>query len=130
MLSTLIVAAAVVEHDGCFLVTQRQKGVHLEGYWEFPGGKCEAGESLDACVRRELNEELGTDAKVLRELLSVRHEYPERTIELHFMECRLLAQPSPRLGQQMRWVARTELATLRFPPADGELIDLLMQQKP
>ena len=130
MLSTLIVAAAVVEHDGCFLVTQRQKGVHLEGYWEFPGGKCEAGESLDACVRRELNEELGTDAMVLRELLSVRHEYPERTIELHFMECRLLAQPSPRLGQQMRWVARTELATLRFPPADDELIDLLMQQKP
>ena len=129
MLSTLIVTAAVIERNGCYLVTQRQRGVHLEGYWEFPGGKCEDDESLEACLRRELKEELGTDAEVLQELMSVKHEYPERTLELHFMACRLLREPSPQLGQQMRWVARAELATLRFPPADDELIDMLVQQK-
>jgi 8-oxo-dGTP diphosphatase len=130
MPESLVVTAAVIERDGCYLVTQRQRGVHLEGYWEFPGGKCEYGESLEACLRRELNEELGTDAEVLHELLSVKHEYAERTIELHFMACRLIREPRPQLGQQMRWVARADLATLRFPPADDELIDMLMQQKP
>ncbi|HTL42941.1 MAG TPA: (deoxy)nucleoside triphosphate pyrophosphohydrolase [Vicinamibacterales bacterium] len=129
MAESLVVTAAVVEHDGFYLVTRRQQGVHLEGYWEFPGGKCDEGESLDACLRRELNEELGTDAEVLQELLSVTHEYGDRTIELHFIACRLLREPRPQLGQQMRWVARADLATLRFPPADDELIDMLMQRK-
>ena len=129
MTESLVVTAAVVEHDGFYLVTRRQQGVHLEGYWEFPGGKCDEGESLDACLRRELNEELGTDAEVLQELLSVTHEYGDRTIELHFIACRLLREPRPQLGQQMRWVARADLATLRFPPADDELIDMLMQRK-
>lgn len=125
----LIVAAAVIERDGCFLVTERQKGAHLEGYWEFPGGKCESGESLDACLRRELVEELATDAEVRNEVLVVTHTYPERAIELHFVACRLLAEPRPQLGQQMRWVPRAELAMLRFPPADDELIALLLQQR-
>jgi mutator protein MutT len=125
----MIVGAAVVERDGCFLVTERQKGTHLEGYWEFPGGKCEPGESLEACLRRELVAELGTDADVRHEILAVTHTYPERTIELHFVACRLRADPHPQLGQQMRWVPRAELAMLRFPPADDELIALLLQQR-
>ena len=49
-----VVAAAVVERDGRFLVTRRIKGTHLEGLWEFPGGKCDAGESLGDCLRREI----------------------------------------------------------------------------
>jgi mutator protein MutT len=121
----IIVAAAVIERDGCYLVTERQKGTHLEGHWEFPGGKCEDGESLEACLRRELVEEIGADAEVRGEILAVTHTYPERTIELHFLACRLLSVPRPQLGQQMRWVPRTELAMLRFPPADDELIALL-----
>jgi mutator protein MutT len=125
----LVVTAAVIEARGRYLVTRRQRGVHLEGYWEFPGGKCEPGESLGDCLRRELVEELGTDADVGTELLAVTHEYPERTIELHFMACRLHGDPEPRLGQEMRWVERGELPALRFPPADDELIALLLQQR-
>jgi 8-oxo-dGTP diphosphatase len=49
---TLVVAAAVIEERGRFFVTRRQKGVHLEGLWEFPGGKCEPEESLEDCLRR------------------------------------------------------------------------------
>jgi 8-oxo-dGTP diphosphatase len=129
MAPRLIVGAAVVEREGCYLVTRRQKGVHLEGYWEFPGGKCEDGESLEECLRRELIEELGIDADVRHEMLAVTHEYPERSIELHFVACRLLGDPHPQLGQEMRWAPRAELAMLRFPPADDELIALLLQQR-
>jgi len=124
---TVVVAAAVVSRDGRFLVTRRQAGVHLEGLWEFPGGKCVPGESVAACVRRELQEELGTDAVAGRELLAVAHEYPERRIELHFLACELTHEPVPLLGQEMRWVAREELRSLQFPPADDELIALLQR---
>jgi 8-oxo-dGTP diphosphatase len=122
---TIVVSAAVVRRDGRYLVTRRQRGVHLEGLWEFPGGKCEAGESIAACLRRELLEELGTDAVVGEELLAVTHHYPERSIELHFLACELTQEPAPLLGQEMRWAARGELRSLQFPPADDELIALL-----
>ncbi|PYR94759.1 MAG: 8-oxo-dGTP diphosphatase MutT [Acidobacteria bacterium] len=125
-MTRVIVAAAVIETDGRFLVTRRLQGVHLEGYWEFPGGKCEPGESLDACLRRELLEELGCDATFGEELLAVTHDYSERVIELHFVECRLTSEPMPLLGQEMRWVARDDLRSLKFPPADDELIALLV----
>ena len=124
----LVVTAAVIERDGAYLVTRRQAGVHLEGCWEFPGGKCEPGESLADCLRRELREELDTDADVGAELLAVTHDYPDRSIELHFIACALHADPRPLLGQEMRWVPRAELRSLRFPPADDELIERLCRR--
>ena len=118
----IVVTAAVIERDDAFLVTRRLRGVHLEGYWEFPGGKCEADESLADCLRRELREELDTDAAVGEEIFTVTHDYPERSVELHFLSCRLLSEPRPLLGQDMRWVPRADLSSLQFPPADDELI--------
>jgi mutator protein MutT len=123
----IVVTAAVIEHEGRYLVTRRQRGVHLEGYWEFPGGKCEPGESLRDCLRRELLEELGADTLVGGELLSVTHHYAEKSVELHFIACTLLGAPEPLLGQETRWVARADLASLQFPPADDELIALLLR---
>jgi mutator protein MutT len=122
---TVVVAAAVISRGDLLLITRRQPGVHLEGLWEFPGGKCEPEESIASCVRRELQEELGTDAVVGEELLAVTHEYGERRIELHFVACELTGEPVPQLGQEMRWVARADLRSLQFPPADDELIALL-----
>jgi 8-oxo-dGTP diphosphatase len=121
----IVVTAAVIERDDRFLVTRRQRGVHLEGYWEFPGGKCEPGETLSSCLRREILEELDTGITVGAELFSIAHPYPERVVELHFFRCALAGEPRPVLGQEMRWVARAELALLEFPPADAELIRLL-----
>jgi 8-oxo-dGTP diphosphatase len=122
---TIVVTAAIVERGGRFLLTRRQKGVHLEGFWEFPGGKCDAGETLDACLRRELREELAVDASVGAEVLATTHAYADRTVELHFFRCAIAGEPVPQLGQAMRWAAREELATLEFPPADAELIRTL-----
>jgi 8-oxo-dGTP diphosphatase len=125
----LVVTAAVIARGDTFLVTRRPRGAHLAGFWEFPGGKCEAGESLAACLRRELLEELGAGAVVGHELLAVTHHYPERSVELHFLACELTQDPVPLLGQEMRWVARRELGSLRFPPADDELIALLQRDE-
>ncbi len=125
--TTIVVTAAVVERDGLFLVTRRQKGVHLEGYWEFPGGKCDPEESLEASLERELREELDVAARIGGEVFTTTHAYPERRVELHFFRCELLGEPRPQIGQEMRWVRRDELATLRFPPADAELIRILRQ---
>ena len=124
---TIVVAAAVVEIDGRLLVTRRQQGVHLEGLWEFPGGKCDHNEALKVCLARELLEELDVPSRVGAEILSTTHTYPERSVELQFFSCELLGEPRPQLGQEMRWVRRDELETLEFPPADAELIKILRQ---
>jgi 8-oxo-dGTP diphosphatase len=122
---TIVVTAAVIECDGCYFVTRRHAGTHLEGYWEFPGGKCEPGEALRDCLSRELMEELGVTATIGDEIYSVTHDYPQRRVELHFFACTLRDAPAPLLGQDMRWVPRHELRSLPFPPADEELIDRL-----
>jgi len=74
----LVVAAAIIERDDTYLVTRRQPGVHLEGHWEFPGGKCEAGETIADCLTRELREELAADAVVGAEVFTTSHDYPDR----------------------------------------------------
>ena len=122
MQTHIVVAAAVIERDGAFLVTRRQNGVHLAGFWEFPGGKCEPGETHAMCLARELREELAVDARIGAEILSTTHRYPERSVELHFLECELNGEPAPQQGQELRWVERRELSNFEFPPADVELI--------
>ena len=124
-MTTIVVAAAVIEKDDRFLLTRRQQGVHLAGFWEFPGGKCEPGESHGACLAREIREELGVEASVGQELLATAHAYPDRRVELHFLRCAIVGAPVPQLGQEMRWVPRAELALLPLPPADEELTRLL-----
>ena len=128
-MTTIVVTAAVIERGGRYLITRRQDGVHLAGCWEFPGGKCHAGEGLARCMARELREELDVDVEVGDELLSTTHDYPDRRIELHFLRCGLLSEPVPRLGQDMRWVAKKDLSSLEFPPADTELIRMLAGQE-
>jgi mutator protein MutT len=123
----VVVTAAIVERDGRFLLTRRLQGTHLAGTWEFPGGKCEPGESLEACLARELMEELAVACTVGHAVLVTRHAYAERTVELHFFATTLSGNPVPQLGQEMRWASRADLGTLPFPEADRELIQLLMR---
>jgi 8-oxo-dGTP diphosphatase len=124
----IVVTAAVIEQDGRFLLTRRLAGTHLAGRWEFPGGKCEPGETHAAALARELDEELSVVVEIGPLLLSIAHAYPERRVELHFYEARLLGEPTPQLGQEMRWVPRSELRSLDLPEADAALIDLLTGQ--
>ncbi len=122
----LIVTAAVIEREGCFLVTRRLEGTHLAGHWEFPGGKCERAEAPEDCLQRELREELDVEAAVGEEMFRTRYRYETAPgglyLELRFFRCVLNGAPRPMLGQQMRWVSRQELSALAFPPADSEFI--------
>jgi 8-oxo-dGTP diphosphatase len=120
-----VVTAAVIQRGDAYLVTRRQAGAHLEGYWEFPGGKCEAGETLAESLLREIREELDAPIRVGEQILAVTHEYPDRLIELRFFRCELLGEPRAVQGQEMQWVIRENLADLAFPPADAELLEML-----
>lgn len=123
----IVVVAAVIESNDRFLLTRRQRGVHLEGMWEFPGGKLDPGESHQDALRRELREELDVDSDVGELVFEVAHEYPDRVVSLHFYRCTLTGEPRPVLGQEMRWVERSELPALGFPPADADLVRLLTE---
>ena len=118
-----VTAALIQDAQGRYLITQRRRGSHLEGLWEFPGGKRDAGEDLPACLERELMEELGARFTVGDLVDTVRWEYPDRTVVLHFYRCRLQSGTiAPQESQAMAWVTPEELTRYEFPPADRELI--------
>lgn len=128
MKHTIQVAAGLVKKDHCYLITKRPAGVHLEGLWEFPGGKREIGESLDECLRRELKEELGIDITPGSLFHIIRHEYPEKIVELHFFCCAIQSGAPQMLGcEEWRWVAATDLPNFEFPPADRPIIEMLQR---
>jgi 8-oxo-dGTP diphosphatase len=123
--SAIVVVAAVIERDGRFLLTLRPAGTHLEGHWEFPGGKVLPHETHAEALRRELCEELDIVAEVGALIFSVSHDYPERSVDLHFYRCGFAGEPRPMMGQGMEWVARERLRELPFPDADATLISQL-----
>src|SRR5437588_4850713 len=92
------VAAALVFRDGKLLITQRHADVHLGGLWEFPGGKREGDETFEACLVREIREELGVEITVGGLFDEVVHAYPEKTVRLKFFVCRLMAGEPRALG--------------------------------
>jgi 8-oxo-dGTP diphosphatase len=125
-LSIEVAAALIRDSAGRYLITQRRRGSHLEGLWEFPGGKLEAGESPVRALRRELTEELGATFAVGKLVETVRWEYPDRTVILHFYDCRVESGViEPREGQAMLWVEPERLGGYAFPPADRALIERL-----
>lgn len=124
-MTPIVVVAAIIERDNAFLLTLRPAGTHLAGHWEFPGGKVHDHETHAEALRREVFEELDAVVVVGELAHAVTHRYPEKTVQLFFYRCELLGEPKPMLGQEMRWIDRTELETLPFPEADRELITLL-----
>ena len=126
----IVVLAAVIERDGRVLMSRRLEGTHLAGRWEFPGGKCEPGESHEGCLARELEEELGvTRATVGEEISAFEHAYPDRVVRLHFRRCTIEDEPRGVLGQTLRWVTRAELSTLDLPDADRDLVKRLVEER-
>jgi len=122
-------AGLIRDADGRYLITQRRKGSHLAGRWEFPGGKIEPGETPAAGLRRELIEELSATFTVGELVETVRWDYPERTVILHFFACRVESGTiAPREQQAMKWVEPSRLVDHEFPPADRELIERLRRE--
>lgn len=121
---TINVVAAVVQHEGKFLLTRRPPRAHLEGLWEFPGGKIEEGESPDEALVRECIEECAIDV-VVHDILDVTFfRYPRKDILLLFYACTLGARKAVQHLQvaDHRWVDVSELRGFQLPPPDERLI--------
>jgi mutator protein MutT len=122
------VAAALVFREGKLLITQRHAKAHLGGLWEFPGGKREPEESYEACLARELREELGIEVAVDELVESLTHQYSEKTVHLKFYRCRWKEHEPQALGcSAFKWVTAAELKDYEFPAADARLLEKLQQ---
>ncbi|AUX48549.1 NUDIX hydrolase [Sorangium cellulosum] len=117
----VLVAAAVIIERGRVLLTQRKAGVHLEGAWEFPGGKVEAGEDPRDALARELREEIGVEACVGDIVEVTYHRYPKKPVLLLFYAADLAEgspAPAPLDVAAVRWAEAPDLRDELFPPAD------------
>ena len=120
------VSAGLIRKHGKFLIAKRQKGSHLAGYWEFPGGKLEKGESPQDCLEREIEEELGIRIRAGQVLLTVEHAYEDKTISLYVMNGSVLSgQPRALECQAFKWVQIGDFQNFVFPPPDLKVIDYL-----
>lgn len=121
-------AVALVDADGRVLIAQRPEGKEMAGLWEFPGGKVEPGETPEACLIRELHEELGIDTweSCLAPLTFASHAYEEFHLLMPLYVCRKWEGIArPREGQRIAWVRPRELGAYPMPPADRPLVAVL-----
>lgn len=126
-----VVTAGVIRERASdrLLIARRPADKMLGGLWEFPGGKCEPGETLDACLRRELREELGIEVEVHDELAVVDHAYTHFTIRLHALVCTHVGGDPIALGvDEFRWVHPADLEEYAWPRTDLRIIEALRER--
>ena len=124
----LVAAAALVDEDARVLVATRPERKSMAGLWEFPGGKVEPGETPEACLVRELEEELGirTATPCLAPLSFASHSYPSFHLLMPLFVCRVWqGDPTPLEGQTIRWLRPKDLFSLPMPAADRPLLRFL-----
>ena len=120
------VTAAIIRKNGKILITKRPSEGLLGGLWEFPGGKREPGETLEACLRREIEEELDIEIHVGKLFMAVKHAYSHFRITLHCFDCTHKSGRVRKLGvADYRWVQPGELSDFAFPKADREILKKL-----
>ncbi len=124
------VTAAVLRQDGHVLIAQRPESGLLGGMWEFPGGKREKNENLPACLKREIQEELGAEIAVGEEFGVYRHAYTHFTVTLHAFVCSLVSgEPRPIQAQDVRWVVLNELPVYPMGKIDRMIASQLQEGK-
>ncbi len=124
----LVSAVALIDVDGRVLLAQRPEGKSMAGLWEFPGGKVESGESPEAALIRELQEELGIDtwASCLAPLTFASHSYDDFHLLMPLFACRKWeGTPRGREGQVLKWAKPSEMRDFPMPAADVPLISVL-----
>ena len=125
---TEVAVGVLIRADGALLFTSRPPGKPYPGFWEFPGGKLEAGESVAAALARELHEELGIETwtSCLAPLTFASHGYDGFHLLMPLFACRRWSGvPRGREGQELAWVRAAELTRYPMPPADVPLIPIL-----
>ena len=125
-MKTIEVVAAVIRKDDKIFTTQRGYG-EWKDWWEFPGGKMEPGETQEEALKREIREELSTDISVDEFLCTVEYDYPKFHLVMHCYMCSLLTD-SLHLNEHeaAKWLGREELTSVKWLPADVEIIERLL----
>lgn len=125
-MKTIEVVAAVIRKDDKIFATQRGYG-EWKNWWEFPGGKMELGETQEEALEREIREELSTDISVDEFLCAVEYDYPKFHLVMHCYMCSLLTD-SLHLNEHeaAKWLGREELTSVKWLPADVEIIERLL----
>ena len=125
-MNTIEVVAAVIRKDDKIFATQRGYG-EWKDWWEFPGGKMEPGETQEEALKREIREELSTDISVDEFLCTVEYDYPKFHLVMHCYMCSLLTD-SLHLNEHeaAKWLGREELTSVKWLPADVEVIERLL----
>ncbi len=119
----VLVVAAVIRRDGQILIARRPAHLHMGGLWEFPGGKVEPGEPVEAALIRELEEELGILPTEFHPLIRIRHDYPDKAVCLDVWEVTAFrGEPEGREGQPLAWVGPGALAAYEFPAANRPIV--------
>ena len=122
-------AIALIEARGRLLICRRRADDSFGGCWEFPGGKREPRETWEACLRRELKEELGVSVRALRPHGHLRYRYSKGAIFFKVYRCAIAqGTPRPLASTALRWVRPDRLLRYRFPPANRRLIAQLVVQ--
>lgn len=123
------VVAAIICKENKIFATQRGYG-DWKDWWEFPGGKMEAGETPEEALKREIREELSTDISVDKFLCTVEHDYPKFHLTMHCYLCSLQAE-TLHLNEHeaARWLAKDELSNVNWLPADIKVLEVLTQGK-
>lgn len=125
------VGIGLIGRAGCYLIRRRPPlpGSPMPGFWEFPGGKCDPGESPEAAVARECREESGLEVEIRRLRATITHRYPHGRVELHYFDCATAdpaAEPDP--GSGFLWVHARDLPSYRFPEANEAIVAALVAE--
>ncbi len=119
-----VVAAVIFDEQGRIFATQRGYG-EWKDWWEFPGGKMEAGETPEQALRREIHEELAAEIEVGELLRTIDYDYPDFHLTMHCFMCRLEGRVTLLEHEAAKWLAPSELDSVRWLPADEEIIEKL-----
>ena len=124
---TIQVVAAIIIQDGKLFATQRSYG-EWKDWWEFPGGKIESGETQKDALKREIREELATEINVGKLLTTVEYDYPQFHLTMHCYLCSIVCGRLSLLEHEdARWLAKEHLYSVKWLPADSELVPLIAE---
>lgn len=117
------VTAAIIRKADKFLICQRPEGKSCANLWEFPGGKIEPGETGEDCIIRECREELGVTIRVLEKITDVIHDYPDRSVHLHFYLAEIAEGTLTRKEHNaLAWIRSEDIPRYPFCPADAKML--------
>ena len=121
------IGVGVIHNDfGRILIDKRLDSGEMAGWWEFPGGKVEPNETIENCIKREIEEELGIEVSVGERLTTIEHKYPKFQVTLFVHYCRYIGgTPETIECEEIRWVTLSEIDKYTFPEANYEIITLL-----